>query len=325
MRRLAYGLLVLLLVLGLAEGLARALDLPDGLVHDPSGRAYRSHPTRFWVMKPDLDLEWRGGVRVRTNALGLRDDPVALPRPAGTRRVLSLGESTTFGDQVAVEDTYTRRLEALLPGTETVNAGVPGYTLWQSAVYLHEAGMALDPDVVLVYHQHNDFLAAGVVDPKSFLHRVPGTDREMYERRLRWEPALALAYRSRAFTALRSWLVRLPSPLPEVRRGPGAVNPTVRVPDADRRVALGWMARSCAPPDCRLVVLQPTYGQRMERPDDRLLADEARRLGVGFVDLAAARRASGLPDAEFFIDEVHPTPRGHAVLAEAIARALSAR
>lgn len=322
MRRVFYSFVVLLFFLGAAEALVRLLDLPDGLPNDPSGRAYRAHPTRFWVLKPGLDLEWRGGVRVRTNPLGLRDRPVAAPKPPGVRRVLSLGESTTFGDQVAADDTYTERLEGLIPGLDAVNAAVPGYTLWQSAVYLHEAGMALDPDVVLVYHQHNDFLAAGVVDPKSFLHRLPGSDRELYERRLRWAGALRVAWASRLFTVTRSWLVRLPSSLPEVQRGPGALSPTVRVPDADRRLALAWMARACAPPACRLVILQPSYGLRMDFPDDRLLATEAARLGLTFVDLAAARRGSGLPDDRFFVDEVHPTPEGHAVFAEAVARAL---
>lgn len=317
MRRAALALLLLLGVLGAAEAAARLLDLPQGVLHDAEGRLYQNHPTRFWALQPEVEVTWREGVTVRTNRLGLRDDPV-VPDP-GRPRVISLGESSTFGDGVPAEATYTERLGARL-GVDAVNAGVPGYSLWQSATWFEEEGRHLAPDVVLVYHQHNDLLAAGVVDPKNYLYRVPDTDRALYEARLPWKGVLALAYRSRAYLWVRGLLLRAPTDLPPVTSTPGVRPPRVRVPDDDRRLALGWLARRCAPPDCRLVVLQPTYGLPM--PPDTLLADEARRLGLGWVDLPAARRASGLPDDRFYLDLVHPTVEGHRVIADAVAPTL---
>jgi hypothetical protein len=64
----------------------------------------------FWTLRPGFDGTFQG-VRVVTNHLGLRA-PELGPKEAGEFRILSLGESTTFGAMVGNDETYSAFLEA---------------------------------------------------------------------------------------------------------------------------------------------------------------------------------------------------------------------
>jgi lysophospholipase L1-like esterase len=104
----------------------------------------------------------RSDVPIRTNSLGLRSADVAQPKPAGIFRILALGDSVTFGWGLRGEDAYPSQLASLLATLrpnqrfEVVNAGVSGYGTWQQARWLEEAGLALQPDVVVVQAHLND-------------------------------------------------------------------------------------------------------------------------------------------------------------------------
>ena len=67
----------------------------------------------FWSLRPSHRQGYMG-VQVATNELGLRSPPVA-PRGGNEYRILSLGESTTFGSRVAARKTYTSLLAAFRP------------------------------------------------------------------------------------------------------------------------------------------------------------------------------------------------------------------
>jgi lysophospholipase L1-like esterase len=100
--------------------------------------------------------------RVVTNALGFRDPRLPGPKPAGTVRVVVLGDSFTQGYGVEEEEAYPRRLERLLnqrrPGTrhEVINLGVPGACPLDYDAHLEEVGLAYEPDVVVVGLMAND-------------------------------------------------------------------------------------------------------------------------------------------------------------------------
>jgi lysophospholipase L1-like esterase len=96
------------------------------------------------------------------NALGLRGQPPAIPKPAGTLRVLAVGDSTTFGWGVGDDETYCATAQRLLTeanagrSVEVVNAGVGAYNLRQDAAMLKRLAPALAPDIVLVGLFWND-------------------------------------------------------------------------------------------------------------------------------------------------------------------------
>jgi len=78
-----------------------------------------------WTTKPG-HVSDDGAIHV--NAKGLRATrEYAETPPAGARRVIVCGESFTFAEEVSDAEAWPARLEALVPGLESLNYGVGGY------------------------------------------------------------------------------------------------------------------------------------------------------------------------------------------------------
>ena len=115
-------------------------------------------------LRPGADLAFEGVTirippsRIRISRQGLRADrEYPVPKPRGVRRLLCLGDSTTFGWGVEVQDTFCRRLqEALPPGWETVNLGIPSFNTTQEVRRLERFGLTFQPDIVVLLFDDND-------------------------------------------------------------------------------------------------------------------------------------------------------------------------
>lgn len=120
-----------------------------------------------------------GGVPVYVNADGLR-----VPAPADhvrqklatELRVVVLGDSNSFGADLAYEQTYSAELERELrerraSAVSVINAGVPGYSLLQTLERLKQLA-PLKPDLIVVtVNGANDRLFIGRADsPLAFEH-----------------------------------------------------------------------------------------------------------------------------------------------------------
>ena len=86
------------------------------------------------------------------NSLGFRDVEHAAEKPEGVFRILVLGDSFTYGAGVAFEETYPRRLEAMLngrrgphPKVEVINAGVYRYFPEAERLLLEHYGRDFSP------------------------------------------------------------------------------------------------------------------------------------------------------------------------------------
>jgi hypothetical protein len=248
-RRMFWSALMLAATLVGSECLARVIWSEVDLVMNPVLSGFRDHPTLLWLYRPNAEWGCDGCPTIRTNALGLRGPD---PQPVGDRpalRVLSLGESTTFGAFVEEHQTYSAVLQQLLRtelepagcDVQVINAGVEGWSVWQSRTWLEQEGMALEPDLVLVYHLLNDHHPSGVVDENNYLYKVDGTDRELLDRRKRFGPLFGLLLQSRAYLALRRAVLDLPTDLPVAT---GRLRPSggQRVPLPDRRAAFAHRA-----------------------------------------------------------------------------------
>lgn len=110
------------------------------------------HPSRGWAVRPHVrETGVWGSATLTTNARGLRggrDHDYA--KPPGRTRIVTLGDSFTFGDEVSDEETWPHQLEQLTPGVEVLNLGVHGYGHDQMLLYLREEGVRYAPDVVLL-------------------------------------------------------------------------------------------------------------------------------------------------------------------------------
>jgi lysophospholipase L1-like esterase len=160
MRRAARALTAGLLLLALAEGLARLLHEPP-----PVRRVY--DPFAFRIPQPDLEDSFLNAsgetVRVRLNELGLRGPRLAEPVAPGTLTLVFLGGSAVESYGWNEADTFT-----VLAGAELArrlgrpvrvfNGGMSGAVSATSLARLQHQVLGLRPDLVVVMDGINDLL-----------------------------------------------------------------------------------------------------------------------------------------------------------------------
>jgi hypothetical protein len=99
---------------------------------------------------------------VRLNSHGLRmDEDVPFEKRRGERRVLVIGDSTTFGWGVSQGETFSDSLQRRLrsPAGErwtVINAGVNGYNTGQEVEYFLLTGRRYQPEIVILMFNSND-------------------------------------------------------------------------------------------------------------------------------------------------------------------------
>jgi hypothetical protein len=157
-RRATYRGCVLLAAALSFEGSVRAvtpapldyLERPSRLLRYDAQRAYSLEPNArdFTVDKP-----------VSVNSAGFRDREFSRRKPAGTKRILCIGDSYTFGWGVAAEDSYPKVLERTLgEGYEVLNLGVYGYNAAQVHATLQSVGIQYEPDIIIYGFYWDDLL-----------------------------------------------------------------------------------------------------------------------------------------------------------------------
>ena len=115
---------------------------------------------RLYEFVPNLDVMFTGR-EVLINADGFRGPVRPLAKPAGTTRVVGLGDSVMFGWGVGEGEDYlsvmARRLNAGGAGSwDVVNTAVPGYNTVMEVETLKKRGLAYHPDIVVVGYCVND-------------------------------------------------------------------------------------------------------------------------------------------------------------------------
>ena len=102
------------------------------------------------------------GVPVAINSLGLRDREYDLAKPAGTVRVLMLGDSVTFGWGAPVDGTTAKRLEARLNAAnsgqtyEVINTGIGNTNTAMQVAHFLNKWHKFDPDIIVLNYFVND-------------------------------------------------------------------------------------------------------------------------------------------------------------------------
>jgi lysophospholipase L1-like esterase len=139
-----------------------SLFVPAPIVWREPQEMYLSDPLLGHRLMPGQNA-FTHSFPVSTNSYGFRDREFPLVPSPSTLRVLCLGDSLTFGDGVAVEDTYPKQLEKFLNGNkrdsyEVINTGVAGYDTWQEAAFLRMRGLQFRPSIVVLGFYSNDIV-----------------------------------------------------------------------------------------------------------------------------------------------------------------------
>jgi len=119
---------------------------------------YVPDPRLYWRLKPNQDCFTKIDRKpVHINSHGTRGPEFTTEKPPGTYRVLSLGDSRTFGWGLSQDETYSdefgRRLQARFgPGNrvEVINAGVNAWSFSQMLVFYRDFAAVWQPDLVIV-------------------------------------------------------------------------------------------------------------------------------------------------------------------------------
>jgi lysophospholipase L1-like esterase len=320
---LVAGLLVMLI---LGEIALRVIDL--GHPYYSAAEMYQpsDDPRVLFEPRPNFD-GFSEGEPVKTNSRGLRERELPLTPPTGTRRVVFLGDSVTFGPGVRDDEPYARLLEADLKAdgagqVETINAGVVGYNTIQELGRLDEAGLAYQPDTVVLTFLVNDLLETFSIfdhqyEPTGVLANV-----KVWLRR-----------NSNLFRFVQQAFWRVGEELRRSREGP--TEPLRKRDRMDERLAtLSEIVRVTRANNADfLLVLYPDNlsdpvspgpsGERLTVRDE--LVRFAEREGVPVYDLTDALGDVRDPRARQFRlrEDPHPSPAGHRAIADALVAPLT--
>jgi lysophospholipase L1-like esterase len=305
---------------------------------DPLTTLYRPDPELGWKQQPGTHT-W-AGASITINDKGLRGRELPYARPAGTLRILWLGDSVLVGDKVPDDDRIfaelvARRLATSLPeAVESVNAGVSGYSPWQEAAYLEKEGLRYAPDLIAVVFVLNDVTERleltrfgghwegwqlGHTSSSRLAHLLRQSGIVYFvrklERRLRFGADTQKGARAKELLDVRSLVERPDDP---------------RVQEA-WRAALADLGRILEIGRARgipVALVAAPFTFQLEEPalppaPQETLARWAREHGVPLLDLLPPLRAlvshDGLAPSDLFIDHCHFTVAGHERVAQLVA------
>lgn len=275
-----------------------------------------------WRLPADQQGEGVMGM-VRTNSLGLRGPEVGTREP-GEQRILTVGDSTTFGFGVKESRIYSEVAadeleEAWSVPVRVVHGAIPGYDSAQAVRILRRVGPRVAPDWVVVACLWSDLYAVGGV------YRA----QEAYD-----EVARGVLHRTATWRVLVRWLtpwlrsrrVRWITSRAEVGGLPDGPPARVDLEQFSSNLAtLAYEARELGARPAFVVLAAPMDFDEAPVPEPVALYREAIRQVAGrfdapVVDAPPLFRAACSLDC--FLDHVHPDPKGHALLGEALAGAI---
>jgi lysophospholipase L1-like esterase len=260
------------------------------------------------VLKPSMSIIRPNGAKWTTNALGMRDQPYAAAKPAGTFRVALTGDSIGVGLGVNDGEGFEPRLERMLaararacggPAVEILNLAVPGRSPGQRWDHFRRAGWALEPDLVLFEATPADI----GWDQRRLSELLPqgiGWDTTLYGdvlKRAQIRPGAKCEDYACALEPYRWDLV-------------AAAYRTVAAESRARGVPCLW-------------VLIPRVGRAVAPADLRRLVSLAQAAGfTDVVDLSSAFDAYDPAALALGPGDFHPNVDGHALLASRLAAVL---
>jgi lysophospholipase L1-like esterase len=289
---------------------------------------------------PNMHYTTARGLEFRINSKGFLGPEFDERKAPGVYRIFAVGDSCTFGSGFW-RQTYPAIAAQILGAEagsgrfEVINAGIEGYNSEFALDRIRTELLAYDPDMLILYLGWNDLMK---IDPRN----AGATGRYLGVTRVLERSFLVKAYGKALFYYLRP-LVMKPrvGPDPDATRELAAFVP-VRY-RANLEMAVELLRKHGVVP---VLVTLPTvvtadmtledlerahvffpyypagYGVdaflRLHGAYNEVIRKTAAKYGVPLVDLEAV--LGGAVRHELFWDTMHPSEKGHRLIAEAIAR-----
>lgn len=277
-------------------------------------------------------------IAFQINALSLKGPEASIKPTKGIARVLTIGDSSTFGPYIDTLS-YPRQLEKLLnswrPGRfEVINAGHLGYNVQQVLARIDE-WLLLEPTVVTIYVGWNRTIQRA--DPKRwellyeksalyrlFYHAVINTTdskglKNLFTSQYDMNDPIVSKLKREQFRVdlekLEQIITKIQSKSAETRIIIVALAGLydVNTLPSSTEIAMGY-ATSFTPNLAAWPILSEQYNKRL-----KALAAK-RNLAVS--DLETYARTNFVPRSKYFVDTVHPSVLGNLRIAEFLKRSI---
>ncbi|HSE16941.1 MAG TPA: SGNH/GDSL hydrolase family protein [Pyrinomonadaceae bacterium] len=294
---------------------------------------FEGDPLLLWRLKPNLDHAYWDFTVVSTNAQSFRADYPIGRKPAGTFRIVCVGDSVTFGYRVPPVwperprdfnpewQPYPMLLEKELRqanpnrGIEVFPMAVPGYTSHQGLAWLRRDIDYLQPDVVIASFGWNDASLSDAPDRESIAtgwSSVAG----------RW-----LIDHSQAFAHATRWLRSKNSATPVVR------TPVPRVSQQEYVDNFNAIVRLAKDHGAGVIVIGAPYRDSVTNPAEAQLMtqyrvwlkSEMQQSQTPYLEILELTEAAGTVNQGFFGELIHPNHIGHRLMASELLKLMSQR
>jgi lysophospholipase L1-like esterase len=292
---------------------------------------FEGDPLLLWRLKPNLNHAVWDFTVLSTNAQHFRADYPIESKPAGTYRIVCLGDSVTFGYRVPVvwPDKPTeydpewlpypmileKQLRAANPNRqfEVFPMAVPGYTSHQGLAWLRRDIDRLQPDMVIASFGWNDVSLSDVPDREAIR-------TDWYPVTVRW-----LVDHSQAFAHATHWL-RSGKQGPQKRS-----SPVSRVSESEYLSNFASIVDLVSSRQAKLIVIGAPYRDSTTNPPEAELMKKYRmelRSSMGqkqvpYLEVLELTEAAGTVNEGFFGELIHPNHMGHRLLASELLKLMS--
>ncbi len=242
--------LLFLVIIILFLGLEILLGAKYSARRENHFNCFRWDSDLLWVLKPSYEGKaWNQ--TIITNASGFRGTR-EYESPFEGMRIITLGDSRTYGFSVDEKETYSWVLEETLKNqgikAEVINAGVHGYSAVQCRWYF-ERLLDYQPDAIVFAPGYND---------RRYLVVRPADDQSSFQSIARVRKVIDVLEWSHTFFAIMCELGN--QKLEPLRNNPPPLNEvTVRVPQSRFKEELKHVAQRCNEKGIELVFLK-IYG-----------------------------------------------------------------
>lgn len=292
---------------------------------------FEGDPLLLWRLKPNLDRAVWDYTVLSTNGQGFRADYPIGAKPAGTFRIVCLGDSVTFGYRVPAvwpekPNDYNpewlpfpmlieKELRNANPNRliEVFPMAVPGYTSHQGLAWLRRDIEQLKPDVVVASFGWNDASASDIPDRESIKTGwIPFANRWLMAH------SQAFAHATRWFQS-RNQAVR------------GTTRPMARVGQMEYVENFTSIVNLARDHGAKVIVIGAPYRDSTTNPPEAQLMTQYRKalksamqeLQTPYLEILELTEAAGSVNQGFFGELIHPNHIGHRLMASELLKLMA--